>query len=57
VLGYRHPRKMERLAKREERLRIVDAESGYFRLRPEEYEPLGLYASIKHLLRLPDRPL
>jgi transcription-repair coupling factor (superfamily II helicase) len=58
VLAYRHPRKIERLAKREEkRLRIVDAQSAYFRLRPEEYEPLTLYERVKHLLRLPDRPL
>ena len=58
VLEYRHPRKAERLAKREgARLRIVDAQSAYFRLRPEEYEPLALYERIKHLLRLPDRPL
>jgi transcription-repair coupling factor (superfamily II helicase) len=58
VLEYRHPRKMERLAKRAEaRLRIVDGRSAYFRLRPEEYEPTALYERIKHLLRLPERPL
>jgi transcription-repair coupling factor (superfamily II helicase) len=58
VLGYRQPRKAERLAKREgDRLRIVDAQSAYSRLRPEEYEPLALYERIKHLLRLPERPL
>jgi transcription-repair coupling factor (superfamily II helicase) len=58
VLEYRQPRKAERLAKRaENRLRIVDAQSAYFRLRPEEYEPLALYERIKHLLRLPERPL
>ena len=39
------------------RLRIADAASAYFRLRPEEYQPLTLFASIKHLLRLPDRPI
>jgi transcription-repair coupling factor (superfamily II helicase) len=56
VLGYRNPRKIERLAKRSEgRLRIVDAQSAYFRLQVEEYEPLGLYETIKHLLRLPQR--
>jgi transcription-repair coupling factor (superfamily II helicase) len=58
VLEYRHPRKAERLAKREgDRLRIVDAQSAYSRLRPAEYEPLALYERIKHLLRLPERPL
>jgi transcription-repair coupling factor (superfamily II helicase) len=58
VLEYRHPRKMERLAKRaEDRLRIVDDRSAYFRLLPEEYEPTALYERIKHLLRLPERPL
>jgi transcription-repair coupling factor (superfamily II helicase) len=58
VFKYRHPRKAERLAKRaENRLRVVDAQSAYFRLVPEEYEPLTLFATIKHLLRLPERPL
>lgn len=58
VLVYRHPPKIERLAKRAEgRLRIADAQSAYFRLKPNELEPLSLFASIKHLLRLPDRPV
>ena len=58
VLGYRDRRKIERLANRSEgRLRVVDAASAYFRLEPEEYEPLVLYQAIKHLLRLPDRPV
>ena len=58
VMEYRHPRKAERLAKREgDRLRIVDTQTAYARLRPEEYEPLALYERIKHLLRLPERPL
>ena len=58
VLVYRHPRKMERLAKRAgDRLRIADAQSAYFRLKPEEYEPLALFAALKLLLRLPERPL
>jgi transcription-repair coupling factor (superfamily II helicase) len=53
VMSYRHPRKVEQLAKRAgSRLRIVDAQSAYFRLRPEEYEPLALFECIKHLLRL-----
>jgi transcription-repair coupling factor (superfamily II helicase) len=58
VMVYRHPRKIERLAKREgDRLRIVDGQSAYLRLLPEELEPLALYERIKHLLRLPTRPL
>ncbi len=58
VLEYRHPRKVERLAKRAaERLRIANAQTAYFRLAADEFEPLALYATIKHLLRLPDRPL
>ena len=58
VLEYRHPRKVERLAKQaDDRLKIVDAQSAYFRLRPEEHEPLTLFATIKHLLRLPERPV
>ena len=58
VLEYRHPRKVEGLANRAGgRLRIADAQSAYFRLRPEEYAPLKLFAAIKHLLRLPDRPV
>jgi transcription-repair coupling factor (superfamily II helicase) len=58
VLAYRQPRKMERLAKRAEgRLRIADAQSAYFRLRPDEYEPLALFDAIKNLLRLSERPI
>jgi transcription-repair coupling factor (superfamily II helicase) len=53
VLGYRHPAKMQRLAKRSAgRLRVVDAQTAYFRLRPEEREPLALFAVLQHLLRL-----
>jgi transcription-repair coupling factor (superfamily II helicase) len=56
VLGYRHPRKMERLAKHAAgRLRVVDTQTAYFRLRPEEREPPALFAVIQHLLRLPAR--
>jgi len=56
VLGYRNPRKMERLVKRAgPRLRIVDGFTAYYRLLPEEREPLPLYTSLKHLLRLPER--
>jgi transcription-repair coupling factor (superfamily II helicase) len=58
VLGYRNPRKMGRLAARSEgRLRLVDANSAYFRLRPSELGPPALYACLKHLLRLAERPV
>jgi hypothetical protein len=58
VLGYRNLRKMERLAARSQgRLRIVDSTSAYFRLRPDEAAPAELFAGLKHLLRLPERPL
>src|SRR5262249_17954620 len=58
VLGYRNPRKLQRLAERSEgRIRVVDESTAYFRLGPEEAEPEGLYATVKHLLRLPERPL
>jgi transcription-repair coupling factor (superfamily II helicase) len=58
VLGYRNPRKIKRLAERSEgRLRIVDEATAYFRLSPAETEPEALYACLKHLLRLPERPL
>ncbi len=36
---------------------MVDEHSAYFRLEPEEYEPLVLYQAVKHLLRLPERPV
>ena len=56
VLGYRNPRKMERLVKRSEsRLRIVDAGSAYFRLRREELEPMALFACLQQFLKLPQR--
>jgi transcription-repair coupling factor (superfamily II helicase) len=56
VLGYRNRRRIERMAKRSDgRLRIVDGSSAYFRLKPSEIEPEALFASLKHLLRLPMR--
>jgi transcription-repair coupling factor (superfamily II helicase) len=56
VLGYRNRRRIERMAKRSEgRLRIVDASSAYFRLKPSEIEAEALFACLKHLLRLPLR--
>ncbi len=58
VLGYRHRKRVEQLAQRSAgRLRVVDAHSAYFRLRPGELEPAALYAALKHLLRLPDAPI
>jgi transcription-repair coupling factor (superfamily II helicase) len=58
VLGYRHPRKMERLAKRSAgRVRIVDSQTAYFRLTPEEREPFALFAGIQQLLRLQARSI
>src|SRR5262249_17223470 len=44
VLNYRNPRKIKRLAARsEDRLKIVDDASAYFRLSAAEIEPLALY--------------
>jgi transcription-repair coupling factor (superfamily II helicase) len=58
VLGYRNPRKVNRLAQRSDgRLRVVDDKSAYFRLTPEETQPEALYACLKHLLRSPERSL
>jgi transcription-repair coupling factor (superfamily II helicase) len=58
VLGYRNPRKIQRLAKRSGgRLRIVDDSSAYFRLIAEELEPLALYTCLKDLLHPPSRSL
>ncbi len=56
VLGYRNPRKIERLAKRANgRLRVVDAAQAYFRLKPKEFEPMALYETLKELLQIPER--
>jgi hypothetical protein len=56
VFEYRSASKIQKLAKRAEgRLRVVDAVTAYFRLKPHEWEPLELYESIKHVLRLPER--
>lgn len=52
VLGYRNPKKVQELAERSKgRLRVVDAESAYFRLRGKEEGPERLYATLKDLLR------
>ena len=39
------------------RLRVVDQESAYFRLKPSETPPAELYACLKDLLRSPLDPL
>ena len=38
-------------------IRIVDPVSAYCRLSANEEEPSELYALLKHVLRLPERPL
>ncbi len=58
VLGYRSARLMQRLAARSaDRLRIVDDQSAYLRLNPDETPPAALYSLLKHLLRFPERRL
>jgi transcription-repair coupling factor (superfamily II helicase) len=58
VLEYRSQRRIAGLAQRSGgRVRIVDDHSAYFRLRGKEDEPPQLYAVLKDLLRLPERPL
>jgi transcription-repair coupling factor (superfamily II helicase) len=52
VLGYKHARRIKELADRSKgRLRVVDAESAYFRLRPNEESPEALYKVLRELLR------
>ncbi len=52
VLGYRNARRVKELAERARgRLRIVDEESAYFRLEPEEMPQQGLYEALRQLLR------
>jgi len=56
VLGYRSPRQIQRVAARSQgRLRIVNNQCAYFRLKPPELEPLSLYDCLKNLLRFPHR--
>jgi transcription-repair coupling factor (superfamily II helicase) len=51
VFGYRNARLMQKLAARSrDRLRIVDGDSAYFRLRQKEVEQLPLYTVLKNLL-------
>jgi transcription-repair coupling factor (superfamily II helicase) len=52
VLGYKNARRVKELADRSKgRLRVVDAESAYFRLRPNEESPDALYKVLRELLR------
>jgi hypothetical protein len=54
VLGYRSPRRIQRLADRSAgRLRVVDADSAYFRLRHTEESAAALFATLEELLRPP----
>ncbi len=56
VLGYRGPRKIKRLAERSGgRLRIVDQASAYFRLAAKEEGAMGLYETVRELLRGEER--
>jgi transcription-repair coupling factor (superfamily II helicase) len=51
VLEYRSSRRIKQLAAQSDgRLRVVDEESAYFRLRPGELEPLRLYETLRELL-------
>lgn len=51
VLTYRSKRLMQKLAERaDERFRIVDEKSAYYRVRPADEEPLKLYSALKTLL-------
>ncbi len=52
VLGYKSARRIKELADRSKgRLRVVDADSAYFRLRPSEESPDALYKALRELLR------
>jgi transcription-repair coupling factor (superfamily II helicase) len=52
VLGYRTKKRIERLAAlANKRLRVVDEVSAYYRLKPPEREPKGIYKVLKTLLQ------
>jgi transcription-repair coupling factor (superfamily II helicase) len=52
VLGYRNAKRIRALAERSQgRLRVVDADSAYFRLLASETAPEVLYRTLKDLLR------
>ena len=53
VFGYRHPRKIEILAKRNARLIVVDKESAYLRTKIDERPPEAMYRVLQHVLCLP----
>ncbi len=54
VLGYRNGKRLERLAQSSgKRLRIVDMQSAYLRLKGPEKEPQRLYGLLKALLQTP----
>ena len=51
VFQYRSARKIKKLAEQSRsRLRVVDAHSAYFRLKPGEKKPKALYKTLKNLL-------
>jgi transcription-repair coupling factor (superfamily II helicase) len=54
VLNYRSSRQIKRVAQASnDRLRIVDENSAYFRLTKDETSPEGLYACLRRLLAAP----
>jgi transcription-repair coupling factor (superfamily II helicase) len=53
VLGYRSRRRIEELAARSGRLRIVDGSTAYFRPTGEELDPAVLCATLEQLLQAP----
>ncbi|GIW78582.1 MAG: transcription-repair-coupling factor [Gemmatales bacterium] len=56
VLGYRSRRLINKLAERSGgRLRVVDAKSAYYRLKPHETSSDRLFACLQELLRYPTR--
>lgn len=54
VFTYRNARKAKKLAERSnQRLRVVDGQSAYLRLKPKELKPWNLYNLLKQVLRYP----
>ena len=54
VLGYRNPRKMERLVRRTgTKLRIVDATTAYYRLEAKDFAAGALFTRLQDVLRMP----
>ena len=55
VMKYRHPRKIENLAKRSMgRVLVVDREAAFLRTKIDERSPISLYRLLQNVLRLPD---